>query len=69
MTPNVLIGIVEILKTYEVKIDSDILSEIVELFVNEGMTKEDLEECYGVDDELDFILDEYESIIEENDQE
>jgi hypothetical protein len=69
MTPNVLIGIVEILKTYEVKIDSDILSEIVELFVNEGMTKEDLEECYGVDNELDFILDEYESIIDENDQE
>lgn len=60
MTSNLLINIVEVLKSYEVKLDSDLMSEIVEVFVNNGMSSEDLEECYGFDNELDLVLDEYE---------
>ncbi len=59
MTSNLLINIVEVLKSYEVKLDSDLMSEIVEVFVNNGMSLEDLEECYGFDNELDLVLDEY----------
>jgi hypothetical protein len=60
MTPNVLISIIETLKSYEVKLDSDLISEIVEILLNNGMTLDELEECYGFDDELDLVLDEYE---------
>lgn len=57
MTSNLLINIVEVLKSYEVKLYSDLLSEIVEIFINNGISLEDLEKCYGIDNELDLVLD------------
>jgi hypothetical protein len=67
MTPNILIGIVEVLKSYDIKLDSDLISEIVDVFVTNGMSLDDLEECYGFDNELDLVLDEYERASDDED--
>lgn len=58
MSSTLVIGIIAILKYNGVKLDSDILSELVEKFIECGIEVSDLEDCYGVDDELDLVLDE-----------
>lgn len=58
MNSTLVIGIISILKDNGVKLDSDILSELVDKFIECGIEVDELEDCYGVDDEFDLILDE-----------
>lgn len=57
MNSSLLIGIVTILKNHDVTV-SDILSELVDKFIECGIEIDELEDCYGIYGELDLILDE-----------
>ena len=69
MKPQLLIDVVETLTTCVDELDVDgALEEIVSIFLRHGMTLDDLRECYGVSDELDAIIDDYESTQDEEDE-
>jgi hypothetical protein len=44
------------------------VEEVVNTFLRHGMTLDDLRECYGVSDELDEIIDGYESTQEDEEE-
>jgi hypothetical protein len=69
MKPQLLIDVVETLTSCVDELDVDgALEEIVGIFLRHGMTLDDLRECYGVSDELDAIIDDYESTQDEEDE-
>lgn len=69
MKPQLLIDVVETLTSCLDELDIDgALEEIVNIFLRHGMTLDDLRECYGVSDELDEIIDDYESIEGDEDE-
>lgn len=69
MKPQLLLDIVETLTSCVDELDLDgAIEEIVNIFLRHGMTLDDLRECYGVSDELDAIIDDYETTQEDDDE-
>ncbi len=70
MKPQLLIDIVETLTSCVDELDVEgALEEIVSIFLRHGMTLDDLRECYGVSDELDEIIDDYETLNDDEEDE
>lgn len=66
MKPQFLIDVVEAYKNNTS--DSEFLTDLVEIFVENGMSIIDLEDCYGIDDDLDAVIDEYERADDDADE-
>jgi hypothetical protein len=70
MKPQLLIDVVETLTSCVDELDIEgAIEEVVNTFLRHGMTLDDLRECYGVSDELDEIIDGYESTQEDEEEE
>ena len=59
MKPQILIDIVEVLTSDLQGVDEEVFEQIVQIFIRHGMTIDDLQECYGINEALDNVIDEY----------
>lgn len=66
MKASFLSKLIETLQEYDVEISYDMAWDIVELFKNNGLDIEQLEECTGIDTAFDQVLEE---IVDSNDDE
>lgn len=66
MKAQFLIDIVEAISGYAPTGTEELFEEIVSIFIRNGMTVDELEECYGIDANLDDVIDEYQSIVRES---
>ena len=58
MKATFLSKLIETLQDYDVEISYDMAWDIVELFKNNGLDIEQLEDCKGIDTAFDQVLDE-----------
>ena len=59
MKAQLLIDIAEAIRDYSSDVPT-LYEQLVSIFMRNGMTVDELEECYGIDDDLDAVIDEYE---------
>lgn len=59
MKVQLLTDIAEAIRDYSSDVPT-LFEQLVSIFIRNGMTVDELEECYGIDDDLDDVIDEYE---------
>lgn len=69
MKPQILIDIAEAISDYGATGTEELFEEIVSIFIRNGMTVDDLQECYGINDNLDNVIDEYELTTDDEEDE
>ena len=69
MKSQLLIDIVEAIQDYGSTGTQELFEEIVSIFIRNGMTVDDLQECYGINDNLDDVIDDYELTTDDSEYE
>jgi hypothetical protein len=59
MKVQLLTDIAETIRDYSNDVPT-LYEQLVSIFMRNGMTLDELQECYGTDDDLDAVIDEYE---------
>jgi hypothetical protein len=68
MKTQLLLDIVEVISSDNEDVDAELLVGIVDAFMRNGMTFDELEECYGFDDSLDTVIDEFQNAVDDEDE-